>query len=350
MKKVISTICVALCATAASAQVVSNTSFFVSEGAVVSIGQDFQNNGDFINEGAVHFQKDLINDGTINSQGNVILDGYAKQELKGTNAVVLANVALENDVELYNPLVVENEIRFNNGIVESSEKSPLVFAENANHTGASDVSHVVGSVRKLNADKFTFPLGDGSMFRAFEADGQKGNLTASYVAQNPFEVSSQFAKGVDYINEYEYWTLRSDNDKQEASVTIEGSDFATDGIAYLNKGSWKINDGQGFDKYKGLNQGILFTSGKGRNIQKSIGVWPNPTQGEFNLKLGGMDDNDEIMVDVTNADGRVVIRASGMVKDLRKVYGLPISLVTTELTVRVLNGDERLSEKLLLNR
>ncbi|SOE20574.1 hypothetical protein SAMN06298216_1062 [Spirosomataceae bacterium TFI 002] len=348
MKRVISTICIALCAGAASAQVVSGTSLFVGEGAVLSIGQDFENKGELINNGKIHFQKDINNLGSIESKGTVVFDGYGKQTVAGQKELTFNKVELQNDVELGSTLIVGEEFNFQNGVLRSSEKSPLVFASSANHFGASDYSHVVGSVKKMNAAQFEFPLGDGSMYRSFNAEGNNGTLVGSYVAQNPLQVANKFETGVDYINDYEYWTLKSEKNNQTADITIDN--YSSESIAYLNRGSWSIAESKNFDTKKGLNNGLIFTSGKGRFITKEIGIWPNPTQGEFNLKLTGMNDTDEVSVDITNVDGRVVLRAQGLVRDLRKVYELPVSLVTTELTVRVINGDEVLSDKLVLNR
>lgn len=349
MKRVISTICIALCAGAVSAQVVSGTSLYVSEGAVLSIGQDFENNGELINNGKIHFQKNINNQGSIASKGEVVFDGYGKQTVGGQKELTFNKVELQNDVELSNTLIVGEEFNFRNGVIRSSDKNQLVFASTANHFGASDYSHAVGSVKKLNAADFEFPLGDGSMYRGFNADGKNGTLVASYVAQNPIEVANKFDQGVDYINDYEYWTLKGSEDNQSANIKLAG-EFDNEGIAYLSRGAWKIAGGQNFDRSNGLNKGLIFTSGKGSFVKKDIGIWPNPTQGEFNLKLTGMNDNDEISVDITNVQGRVVMQATGKVRDLRKVYELPVGLVTSELTVRVINGDSIMSDKLVLNR
>jgi hypothetical protein len=349
MKRIISTICIALCAGAVSAQVVSGTSLYVSEGAVLSIGQDFENNGELINNGKIHFQKDINNQGAISSKGDVVFDGYGKQTLGGQKELTFDKVELQNDVQLATTLIVGEEFNFRNGVLNSSDKNPLVFASTATQFGANDYSHVVGSVKKLDASQFEFPLGDGSMYRGFSAEGNGGTLVASYVAQSPIQVANKFETGVEYINDYEYWTLKSESEGQTANITMAAG-LSNESIAYLSKGSWKMAESHNFDQRKGLNNGLVFTSGKGQLISKEIGIWPNPTQGEFNLKLTGMNDNDEVTVDITNIEGRVVLKAQGLVKDLRKVYELPVSLVTSELTVRVINGDEMLSDKLILNR
>ncbi|WP_304235059.1 hypothetical protein [Jiulongibacter sediminis] len=349
MKKVIYTLSFAALAASASAQVVSSTQIYVSEGAVLSVGQDFENKGELINKGELHLRQNLKNDGELRSEGSVVFDGYRPQEVNGKNDVQLASATVENDVNLNTPMVIGRSMNYNQGVVSSSYNSPLVFAADAKHFGASDYSHSVGTVTKLEANQFEFPLGDGANYRGFNARSQKGSaLSAAYIAQNPNEFSGELANGVESINDQEYWVLTSNDENEEADVRLINT-YETN-VAYLKRNTWTIAENRTLDKTSGLDKGVRFTSGRGKLVKKDIGVWPNPTQGDFNLKLAGMNDKDDVMIDVTNQDGRIVLSMKGKVSDLRKVYSLPQSLVTTELTVRVINGEDVLTEKLILNR
>ena len=349
MKKVIYTLSVALIAGSVSGQMVSSTQIYVSKGAVMSVGQDFQNKGEMTNNGQVHFRKNLANDGQLTSEGQIVFDGIEKQTVSGTNDVVLSNASIENNVDLNTTLVINNELNYSHGIVASSANNPLVFKENAWFNGASDLSHSTGVVTKLDANNFEFPVGDGSTYRGVLATSSKRSaLSAEYKSQNPTKFSKELANGVDYVNQNEFWVLQSSDENDIATVRLQGT-YETN-VAYLKKNAWTMSEDASFDKSSGLEKGVLFTSGRGKFIKKDIGVWPNPTQGDFNLKLVGMNDNDEVSVDVTNQDGRVVLTMKGNVNELRRVYSLPGSLVTTELTVRVINGTEAMTEKLILNR
>ncbi|UBM60276.1 T9SS type A sorting domain-containing protein [Marinilongibacter aquaticus] len=350
MKRVIYTISFAVLAASASAQVVSSAKFYVSEGAVVSMGQDFQNNGELVNKGDLHLKKNLINNGELESTGNVYLDGYGQsQELSGSQAIVLNRATVENDVNLSTSLLIEKELDFRQGVLNSDENSPLVFAENASHVGASDFSHAKGTVTKLSANRFEFPVGDGTNYRGFEANSaEQGALTSTYHAENTAALSSDLAQGVERVNANEYWVLKSSNENDVANVKV--SNTYDNNVAYLKKGTWTMAENESLDKNAGLSRGVVFTTGRGQLIKKDIGIWPNPTQGDFNLKLAGMNDSDEVMVDITNQDGRIVMRKTGKVSELRRVYSLPPGMVTTELTVRVVHADEVLTEKLILNR
>lgn len=349
MKKLIYTFCASLIVGSVSAQVVSTTQIYIADGAVMSIGQDFNNKGELTNNGQMNFRKNLENNGQLKSEGSVVFDGLGTQTVSGTNDVVLSKVTIENDVDLKTSLLVNEELIYNIGIVSSSQKNQLVFGKEAKAFGASDFSHSNGVVTKLKADNFEFPVGDGTMYRGFEANSQNNsNLSAEYKAQDPRVFSKKLANGTDYVNENEYWVLKSSDDNDIASVELHGTYEKS--VAYLKKGSWTISENSAFDKKSGLERGVMFTSGDGKFEQSGIGVWPNPTQGDFNLKLTGMNGADEVTVDVTNQDGRVVLRKRGTVAELRNVYSLPTSLVTTELTVRVINGVDVLTEKLILNR
>lgn len=350
MKRIIYSISACLIASSVSAQVVSNATFFVSEGAVVSVGMDVQNNGQLTNNGKLHLQKSLTNNGEIQSKGSVVFDGYEKQILNG-NKLALANVQLNNDVELATPLTVSESMAFRKGVIATAGNNTLTFGETASHDGASDFSHVVGNVNKLGASKFEFPVGDGTNYRGFEVtSNDKTNFSAEYFAKSTSSVSNEISEGVDAINEYEYWLLSSSSDNAIAKVNLASSVNDLDQLAYLRKGAWTVSEDNTLSEAMGLRKGILFTAGRGRLVKQEIGVWPNPTTGEFNLKLAGMNDNDEVEVDITNQNGRVVMHSKGLVKDLRKAYTLPQNLPTTELTVRVINGNEALTQKLVLNR
>jgi hypothetical protein len=315
MKKVIYTFCVSLIAGAVSAQVVSSAQIYVSEGAVVSFGQNVENSGELTNKGQVHFRNDLNNKGVLKSEGEVIFDGYTKQQVSGTD-LVLRSATINNDVDLNNKLVIEEKLTYQNGVLASSSASPLVFSEKAIHLGASDASHSTGTVTKLDANNFEFPVGDGSTYRGFQARGStRGALSAEYVGQSPEKLGKELAVGVDYVNDSEYWVLKGDNDREEANVRLLNTYDSQ--VAYLRKGTWTMSEDSRFTSKSGLIEGVKFTSGRGKLVKKDIGVWPNPTQGDFNLKLTGMNDNDQITVDLTNQDGRVIMSMKGSVNELR---------------------------------
>jgi hypothetical protein len=338
MKKLITLISCASIVNTANAQLANNANIHISEGATVSVNTPIQNNGKISNNGKMHIRNNIKNDASMVSAGEIVLDGNNRQEISGSSSVSTNKLNISNDVILRTAVNVKEEATFNQGIVNAER--PLHFEEGAKATGASDYSHVNGTVRKSGSESFTFPVGDGSSVRPFEVLNPKASVEASYVGRSPLSESSALDQSLEQINETEYWILKSDS-KDKVQIDIN----TNDALAVLDKGVWVKQD-------KSLNaeNGAKFTSGKGSYLQKEIGVWPNPTQGEFNLKLSGMNDNDKITVEIVNQDGRGIMNMTGTVKELRKVYTLPRNLAATNLTVRVINGAEAMTQNLILHR
>ena len=354
MKKIIYSFGICLMATQLQAQVYNNgAELFVSEGAVVSFNTDVVNEGKITNNGKIHFQKSFDNLSFLKSSGTIVFDGNALQVLKGSKELSFGQLVLDNDLRLESPLRIDGALSFRRGVIESSAQSPLIFSAGGRYDGASDFSHVKGVVNKEGNEAFEFPLGDGSNYRSFRVAGNNTDqtLTASYSYRSPLSISEQVSENVDAINQNEYWTLKSESTKSSAKVSLaNGSDL--DGIAFLDKGTWSMSEDASLSAATDLKNGTLFTRAKSRNIQAGIGVYPNPTDGEFFLKLSGMNDTELITVDITNQDGTKVLQKTGMVKDLRKAYVLPEHLPATELTVRVVRGDSKkpLYQKMILNK
>lgn len=227
-----------------------------------------------------------------------------------------------------------------------------MFSADAKHSGASDFSHVRGVVKKEGSEAFEFPLGDGTNIRAFSVarNSESQTLSASYLYRSPLNISGQVSENVETINENEYWTLKSESVKASAKVAVNGQ-AGLEEVAYLKRGTWDVLEDSKLSASTDLSNGTLFTLAKSRSIKAEIGVYPNPTEGEYFLKLGGMNENEQITVDVTNQDGSTIMHKEGMVKDLRKAYQLPNNLPATELTVRVLRVENKpLVQKMILKK
>ena len=352
MKKIIYSIGVCLIAANADAQFVNSTDFYVSDGAVVSFNMDVVNEGKLTNEGKVHFQRNLENLNIIRSTGTAVFDGNSPQELKSKNELVFQNISLENDVKLGAIVRIEKNLDFRRGIIESSDKNPLIFAPEAAHSGMSDYSHIRGVVRKEGNNSFDFPLGDGSTLRTFNIAKNVNNqvLTAAYLFRSPLNISGQVSENLQSINENEYWSLKSESVKGSTKVEVNAQSGMEE-IAYLNRGTWEVLEDSKLSAATDLKNGTLFTLAKSRNIKADIGVYPNPTEGEFFLKLTGMNENEKIVVTIINQDGTTIMRKEGIVKDLRTTYELPEALVATELNVHVQRENNKsLVQKMILHK
>jgi hypothetical protein len=352
MKKIIYSLGICLLVGQAHAQFVSNTDFYVSEGAVVCFNTDVVNEGKLTNHGKIHFQKNFDNLSVVNSSGVAIFDGNEAQLIKSEKEISFDQLQLDNDVKLETPVRVNSSLSFRRGVIESSAINPLIFTEGAKHSGASDFSHVKGVIKKEGNEAFEFPLGDGTNFRAFSVarNAESQVLTASYLYKSPLNISGEVSENVEKINENEFWSLKSESVKGSALLSVN-SQSGLEEIAYLKRGTWDVLEDSKLSATTDLKNGTLFTLARSRNIKAEIGVYPNPTQGEFFLKLGGMNENEMITVDITNQDGTTILHKEGLVKNLRKAYTLPDTLPATELTVRAIReGNKSLVQKMILEK
>jgi hypothetical protein len=352
MKKIVYSLGLCLLAGHINAQFVNSTNFYVSEGAVVSFNTDVINEGKITINGKVHFQKNLENLNAVQTLGVAVFDGNRTQLIKSKNELSFSQLMLENDVKLETPVRVNESVAFRRGVIETSSTNPLIFSSDAKHNGASDFSHVIGIVKKEGSEAFEFPLGDGTNLRSFNVarNDRSQVLSASYLYKSPLNISGQVSESVEKINENEYWTLKSESEKGSAQVELS-SKAGLEEVAYLKKGTWDVLEESKLSASTDLSNGTLFTLAKSRNIKAEIGVYPNPTESEYFLNLGGMNENEQIIVDVTNQNGSTVMHKEGMVKDLRKAYQLPENLPATELTIRVQRiGNKPLTQKMILKK
>jgi hypothetical protein len=340
MKKILFTIALSIIVKHSIAQLVNTNQIFIAEGAVVSIGLDLINSGELINNGKVYLKGNFNNNAVLSSKGEVLIDGESSQFFSGTSEIRISKITIQNNLALNNKLIVMDELSFANGILNTNENI-LEFDQGASHSGANTYSHVVGTVKKKGLGFFEFPLGDGSDYKGFSTNTKTNSyLEASYIPESPVFLSPILDANIAELNQTEYWTLKSEiNDDIQISFNRKDEN-----IAYLNGGIWKKT------KPSDLIQSTKFTSSTARASIKEIGVWPNPTQGDFNLKLTGMRDVDQISVDLINQDGRAIMKMQGTVNELRKAYSLPKEMTTTTLTIRVINGLEVMTQNLILNR
>jgi hypothetical protein len=348
MKKLLYSVGICLAAVQVQAQVVNSTDLYIGEDAVVSISQDVVNEGKITNNGKLYLQNNVNNNGAIASKGELVFNGINKQTVRGEKAISASQVKLENDIRLESPMTVTDQMTFRRGVVESSNQSPLVFANNAKHNGASDFSHVRGVVQKEGNGSFEFPLGDGTNYRSFVAEGNGQTLLAEYIAKSPLNVSGEVQENVKAINETEHWSIRSTELNASTKVELASSSDMNE-IAVLKRGTWEVSEDA---KLNASQNGTLFTLARSGKEKPAIGVWPNPTDGEFNLKLSGLNSNELVTVSVTDQAGEIVLKKEGRVADLRKAYQVPSTLAAKELNIVVVRGDNQrpLYQKLFLNK
>jgi hypothetical protein len=213
----------------------------------------------------------------------------------------------------------------------------LIASLNGTSTGKSE-----GKRRSFSDGEKVKIMEEG---KKVEEAGKK-TIWATYIPHNPTSISREITSNVTSLNEYEYWVVRSKDTQTSVKVTL--ADDAQ--LAVLQKGIWDIQPSGVLTAQLGLADGLLVTTGAGNTEAKEIGVWPNPTSGEFNLRLTHFDENTPAKVEISTIEGRKLMQMEGSVQELRGVYQLPSQLVTSQLTVRVTQNDTVFTEKLIVNK
>ncbi len=155
--------------------------------------------------------------GTFNAGvGTVNFNGTTAQSInKNSGNEVFANVIVNkasNALTLNSPIEIGTNITLTSGLVNSDATNLLIINDNATTTGASNTSHVVGPVRKIGNEAFTFPVGKGNNY-APAAIGAPSlttdHFTAEYFNTNPNASYNVTLKDVtiNNISACEYWII-----------------------------------------------------------------------------------------------------------------------------------------------
>jgi hypothetical protein len=155
--------------------------------------------------------------GTFNAGvGTVNFNGTTAQSInKNSGNEVFANVIVNkasNALTLNSPIEIGTNITLTSGLVNSDATNLLIINDNATTTGASNTSHVVGPVRKIGNEAFTFPVGKGNNY-APAAIGAPSlttdHFTAEYFNSDPNGSYNVTLKDVtiNNISACEYWII-----------------------------------------------------------------------------------------------------------------------------------------------
>lgn len=119
---------------------------------------------------------------------------------------------------------VHGSIIFMDGIISSTSTNLLVVDDDATSSGASDVSHVDGPIRKIGDDVFEFPVGDNGYWRPCSITAP--NSTSDYFTAQYFEVDPEPTWGspkeatIHHISDCEYWVIDRSPGGSDESVTL----------------------------------------------------------------------------------------------------------------------------------
>lgn len=189
----------------------------------------------YVNDATVTINGDITNNQTTAMTGagltNVL--GTSAQQFLGnqtffTNNLILNNTSAGTSNFVFNGsnnFTVGNSATFTDGIIVTNTNN-ITFNNNATHSGAGNVSHVKGFVKKIGNQSFVYPVGDGTTLRtaAISAPSLSTDaFTGKYIQANPNTASFNPASKqpvLDVVSTCEYWTIDRTTGSSNVSVTL----------------------------------------------------------------------------------------------------------------------------------
>lgn len=191
----------------------NNVIFRTDSNAIVSFQQDFTNTSDATldHRGSIYTSKNWKNDGTINEWKSSInfTSATDTQIIEGnTNSSFYDFIVNNKNLLIKTNVEIKNSLKFENGIINSTDSSMLILFDDATTTGASDSSHTKGPIEKRGNDAFTFPVGNGTYYRpiSITAPSSPINAVGKYIRAAPSDQST-LESGINHISEVEYWSV-----------------------------------------------------------------------------------------------------------------------------------------------
>ncbi len=215
-------------------------------------GDHFYNNVIFVPEsneiqmaytGNTWFEGDAsINSNEIyfnNSNGKVILSGENNQTLDGTDPYLFCKLEISKtsgSVQLNQQAFIDSAITFESGILYTD--SLLTLKATATTTGASNLSFVDGTVKKIGNTAFVFPVGDDGHHYPLEISAPSNSTDAfSVIYKNEFHNESDSSDTtLTYISTCQFWDIKRLTGSSNVSVKLNWDSlgcgvFDTTGLA-----------------------------------------------------------------------------------------------------------------------
>lgn len=347
---------------AAQAQMVSSTDVTVTSGVIMTVNEELTNTGTFQLEGDLHLRKGVMNQGQMVLNGQVVLNGNGTQSLQSMiplqmNALVLGQTG---KVLLKSPLQVNNQLVLGDGILENSESALLMLGSTAKVLGGSNNSHIKGYMVKQGAEAFRFPVGDGSRLQAFSISKPASyeEIQVGYVRQRPERLSTKLSSEVEEFGSDSYWSVKNATETS-VQVTVPADDSRLQ-LLQMKNNQWAVNPStlstNAVSSEAVLKGTSYFTVGTQRAElagKPEIGVFPNPSNGVFEVKLKGFGADETVALDIVDITGKTIVKQEGQVKSLKTNYSLDKDAAGTgNYFLRVVRPEKNqvFNEKVSINR
>jgi autotransporter-associated beta strand protein len=221
-------------------QAVTLNALTISAGTLRSTSGNLDLAGNFTNNAAF----------THNS-GSVRFVGSSASALSSSATTTFHNLTINNPGSVTmtaGTFQVANNMTFTNGVV--NQNATLVILNGATATGASNLSHVNGLVRKTGNQAFTFPVGKNGFYRPISISAPSvdtDQFSAEYF-NTPQSFGFSYLFPLDHVSGCEYWNLDRTAGSSNVSVTLTWNQaacpiyaitlIANMRVAYWNSSNW----------------------------------------------------------------------------------------------------------------
>lgn len=182
------------------------------------------------------------NNGTFTTgTGTVTFNGASLQTINGTASTTFNNIIFNNTsggIVLSQSTALNGTATFTSGIVTSTNTNLITFNAGAAAVNASSTAHVNGPVAKTGTTAFTFPVGNGTIYRpiAIGVPTTSTTFRAQFFRTNPVIAVSPYSlgTGLSRISSCEYWLLDRTAGTGNTTVTLSwGANSPCNTAAYV---------------------------------------------------------------------------------------------------------------------
>jgi hypothetical protein len=192
------------------------------------------------------------NSGTFTSSaGKVVFVNNASKTIKGSATHAFSNIQMNGSggIVLTGNISITGNLDMSLGNITSTSSTLLSIADNGTVSNASKNSFVMGPIKKIGNDQFTFPTGGNGAFRPIKISAPSVTtdaFTAEYLSSaptNPFSLGDS----IDIISTCENWTLSRNVGTSNVYLTmfwdsttcVKGGEMTDNIIAYYNGSQWR---------------------------------------------------------------------------------------------------------------
>ena len=182
----------------------------------------------------------------MDSNATFILSGGGVQEIpdadltgSGTDSFVFTNLSINNTsgtpFVLEGPIIVDNELILQNGIIQTSAVNSLIVEDFATISGGSETAYIDGPIIKKGrtaSNSFIFPVGNNGIYAPIEMDSVSNasdQFTAQYFNSTPTDKTS-VTSPLTHISSKEHWTFSKTSGSKDVNISLHWKDAARSGI------------------------------------------------------------------------------------------------------------------------